>query len=123
MPTTHKQAQAMLDADLRLTSMGVLCPQVRSSQDAELADRQTLACRIATLTGLPTSWESRKDLRHDLTMILRAIRAGTFVPMETEESSSTKIWRKRLGIEYSHTKQATQSMTLRSTHPAFLPRA
>lgn len=57
MSTTHKQAQAMLEADLRLTSMGVLCPMARSSRDDEWLAAWTKASQQATLQNCPVDLE------------------------------------------------------------------
>jgi len=55
MSTTHKALADRMEADLRLTSTGVLSPR-NTSQDAEWEAEWTRASQEAIRTGLPTRW-------------------------------------------------------------------
>ena len=57
MSITRKQLDAAMAADSRLVSMGVLCPQPVSSQDAEWLAEATRVCQESIRTGLPVTWE------------------------------------------------------------------
>jgi len=56
MTMTHKQLDAMMVAESRLISMGVLSPP-DTSQDAEWAAAWTKASEESTRTGLPVALE------------------------------------------------------------------
>lgn len=104
MTTTPEQLAAMMEGESRMMSMGARFSQHPQWQVDELRERRTLACRISTLTGSPCSTMPDHNLRQKLAQTLRAIRAGTLVPMDNGASTSTKNWMKRLGIELQPTK-------------------
>ena len=64
MSITRKQLDAAMAADSRLVSMGTLCPQKVSSQDAAWLAEATRVCQESIRTGLPVTWALPSEVFH-----------------------------------------------------------